>query len=75
MPTRMIQRYISRIFKRDLTLLGRWKLDNFKQTKLKIDMANMDHCGTCLFKDNRVKELPKLLQAAAAAAAVPDPIK
>jgi hypothetical protein len=57
--------------KTDLTLLGRWKLDNFKQTKLKIDMANMDHCGTCLFKETRPKELPKLLQGAT----VPDPPK
>lgn len=66
---RTIKVYISSFLKTDLTLLGRWKLDNFKQTKLKIDMANMDHCGTCLFKDNRQKELPKLLQGA------PDPQK
>lgn len=71
MTFRTIKVYISSFLKTDLTLLGRWKLDNFKQTKLKIDMANMDHCGTCLFKANLPKELPKLLQVAA----VPDPLK
>jgi len=31
-------------------ILGRWKLDTNKSTKLKIDMANTDHCGTCTFR-------------------------
>jgi len=27
--------------------LGRWNLDNHTQTKLKINYANEDHCGSC----------------------------
>ena len=29
------------------TPLGRWNLENNKQTKLKINYANEDHCGSC----------------------------
>ena len=29
------------------TPLGRWNLDNHTQTKLKINYANEDHCGSC----------------------------
>ena len=29
------------------TPLGRWNLDNHIQTKLKINYANEDHCGSC----------------------------
>ena len=29
------------------TPLGRWNLENHKQTKLKINYANEDHCGSC----------------------------
>jgi hypothetical protein len=41
---------ISDIIKTNSPLLGRWKLDTTNSTKLKIDMANVDHCGTCTFK-------------------------
>ena len=27
--------------------LGRWNLDSYKHTKLKINYANEDHCGSC----------------------------
>lgn len=33
--------------KRVKTPLGRWHLDNHTQTKLKINYANEDHCGSC----------------------------
>ena len=29
------------------TPLGRWNLENHTQTKLKINYANEDHCGSC----------------------------
>ena len=29
------------------TPLGRWSVDNHKQTILKIKYANEDHCGSC----------------------------
>jgi len=29
------------------TPLGRWNIDNHKHTKLKINYANEDHCGSC----------------------------
>lgn len=29
------------------TPLGRWNVDNHKQTMLKIKYANEDHCGSC----------------------------
>ena len=31
-------------------MLGRWKLSDFKTNKIKIDWANVDHCGTCAYK-------------------------
>jgi len=27
--------------------LGRWKTENWSQTKRKIDLSNEDHCGPC----------------------------
>ena len=27
--------------------LGRWGLNNIRQTNLKVNYANEDHCGTC----------------------------
>jgi hypothetical protein len=33
--------------------LGRWKIENdFKKTKIKIDLANIDNCGPCGYKKN-----------------------
>ena len=29
------------------TPLGRWNVDNYRQTTLKIQYANEDNCGTC----------------------------
>ena len=40
-------------------LLGRWCLNDKTKNHLKIDMANIDHCGTCTFakeKTNVVKQ-------------------
>ena len=34
------------------TPLGRWNIDNHKQTMLKITYANEDHCGSC--SDNKI---------------------
>lgn len=45
-------RHIIEVFKaasrkRVKTPLGRWNLENHTQTKLKINYANEDHCGSC----------------------------
>ena len=41
---------MSDIIESNTPILGRWKLDTKQSTKLKIDMANTDHCGTCTFR-------------------------
>jgi len=56
-------RRLIRIFiaTRDPSVLGRWSLTDMKKNKIKIDWANIDHCGTCSYepvkKDNDKKEL------------------
>jgi len=47
MPIRFIRNKIADMLKIDKILLGRWKLNDYKATQIKIDMANTDHCGTC----------------------------
>ena len=47
MPIRFIRNKIADMLKIDTILLGRWKLNDYKATHIKIDMANTDHCGTC----------------------------
>ena len=32
------------------TALGRWECTGSKENKIKIDWANVDHCGTCSYK-------------------------
>jgi hypothetical protein len=39
-------------------MLGRWKLSDFKTNKIKIDWANVDHCGTCAYKPKTKKVEP-----------------
>jgi len=41
------------IVSREPALLGRWTITDMKQNKIKIDWANVDHCGTCSY------EIPK----------------
>jgi hypothetical protein len=50
MSFRFVNKIISDLVKIEPPLLGRWRLDTTKSTKLKIDMGNIDHCGTCNFK-------------------------
>jgi hypothetical protein len=38
------------------TPLGRWNIDNHKQTKLKIQYANEDNCGTCQYDNGGVNQ-------------------
>jgi hypothetical protein len=33
-----------------ITQLGRWKINDYNKTNIKIDQANQDNCGTCLFQ-------------------------
>jgi hypothetical protein len=33
-----------------ITQLGRWKINDHNKTNIKIDQANQDNCGTCLFQ-------------------------
>ncbi len=37
--------------------LGRWERTTHVKNNLKIDMANIDHCGTCSFLE--IKEVEK----------------
>jgi hypothetical protein len=48
----LISRSMANIFKHLFfqqvkTPLGRWNINNFRQTSLKIRYANEDNCGTC----------------------------
>ena len=48
---RIIQRITNR-FKQKPTELGRWCfLENNAALQKRIDMANIDHCGTCSFEE------------------------
>ena len=50
-------RKIFRIFaSREPSLLGRWTITDMKQNKIKIDWANVDHCGTCSYDTPKKKE-------------------
>jgi len=53
----MYNRLIHMLFKNtNKTMLGRWERTNRLQNKIKIDLANTDHCGTCHY----VPYVPKL---------------
>jgi hypothetical protein len=46
--------FLTRIFKRTKPIrLGRWDYINPER---KIDLANIDHCGTCDLKFNKIEE-------------------
>jgi hypothetical protein len=47
--------FLSRVFKRTKPIkLGRW---NYNNAERKIDLANVDHCGTCeLTSENKIKK-------------------
>jgi hypothetical protein len=41
-------------------MLGRWCILNREYNNRKIDMANVDHCGTCSFESPKTnKDLPQ----------------
>jgi len=40
---------------REPSLLGRWALTDMKKNKIKIDWANIDHCGTCSYEEKKKK--------------------
>ena len=62
-----------RIFKvtTEKICLGRWECTGMKQNTIKIDWANIDHCGTCTYGSlekssettDTTKESSKLLEA------------
>ena len=57
------------------TPLGRWNLDNHTQTKLKINYANEDHCGTCseyINQQKEQKEIEEFYQIVIYSESVPD---
>ena len=37
------------------SLLGRWTITDMKKNKIKIDWANIDHCGTCSYETPKKK--------------------
>jgi hypothetical protein len=44
------------IISREPALLGRWSLTDMKHNKIKIDWANVDHCGTCSYEAPKKKD-------------------
>jgi hypothetical protein len=51
----MIRKFIRRLISLDTPLLGRWCHRDKSKNDWKIDMANIDHCGTCA--NDKVKPL------------------
>ena len=52
-------RKLFRLFlvKESLLPLGRWSLTDMKKNKIKIDWANIDHCGTCSYEEKKKPEV------------------
>lgn len=46
---------IRRLLRSNKTALGRWERTGHKENKIKIDWANIDHCGTCSYKSEPKK--------------------
>jgi len=48
-------RKLVRIFitMKEPSVLGRWALTDMKKNKIKIDWANIDHCGTCSYEEKK----------------------
>ena len=38
---------LQRFFQTEVKMLGRWARQSRKESNWKVDMANIDHCGTC----------------------------
>jgi len=55
-------RKLLRIFivSREPALLGRWTITDMKKNKIKIDWANVDHCGTCSYEVKKKPEAPHI---------------
>ena len=49
----MLRKIIIRFLYAERPLLGRWCLNDKSKNNWKIDMANIDHCGTCKFKQEK----------------------
>lgn len=41
------------------TPLGRWRRTEEHINNIKIDWANVDHCGTCAYKNTEIKDKKK----------------
>lgn len=46
---------IRRLLRSNKTALGRWECTGHKENKIKVDWANVDHCGTCTYKSEPKK--------------------
>ena len=55
-------RKLIRIFitMKEPSVLGRWALTDMKKNKIKIDWANIDHCGTCSYEAKKKPEIPQV---------------
>lgn len=53
----MFKHIVSRLSSINLNPLGRWCLKDKSKNNWKIDMANIDHCGTCSYD---IKKPPKI---------------
>jgi hypothetical protein len=53
----MCKKFLRRFFPAKQPMLGRWCLHDTSNHHWKVDMANVDHCGTCAHaKDMRKVE-------------------
>jgi hypothetical protein len=42
------------------SVLGRWALTDMKKNKIKIDWANIDHCGTCSYEEKKKPDMSEV---------------
>jgi Zn ribbon nucleic-acid-binding protein len=52
----MFKQFILQFFPAKRPMLGRWCLHDKTKIPWKIDMANIDHCGTCAFTQNKINK-------------------
>ena len=52
----MFKQFVMRLFSEKRPILGRWCLHDKSKNHWKIDMANIDHCGTCVVTQEKTTD-------------------
>ena len=55
----MLKQIMTRFFPAKRLMLGRWCLNDKTKNLWKIDMANIDHCGTCALSEDKKNDEQK----------------